>query len=112
LIKFTHIAAKVIGADFVLNPSRKHVSTLSLIAIAQPHPLSPTFLSFFLRQWSRLFEGLSHGLIERTGAAIEGVVTKPEVNYSCFHPDALVFDDVEALNFFGLAGFLVFLRHG
>jgi hypothetical protein len=88
------------------------VSALSLIAIAQPHSLSPTFLGFFLRQWSRLFEGLGHGLVESTGGAIEGVVTKPEVNYPCFHPDALVFYDVEALNFFGLAGFLVFSSHG
>jgi hypothetical protein len=111
LVKFAHITTEIVGTDFVLHPTRKHVTALTLIPIAKTHPVSPALLIFLLYQRSCLFKGSGHGLIEGTVGTIEGIVAKPEVDHPCFHPDALIFQDIEALNYFGLCTLFAFTSH-
>ena len=111
LVKFAHVTTKIIGTDFVLHPAGKHVPALTLIPIAETHPIAPALLIFLLYQWSRFFKGTGHGLIEGAIGTIEGIVAKPEVDHSCFHPDALIFQNIEALNYFGLFTLFAFTSH-
>jgi hypothetical protein len=111
LIKFTGVTAKIVRTDFVVNPPRKHVTTLTLIPVPQPHPVSPTLLHLLLYLRTCLFEGPGHVRIKWAVRTIECIVAKPEVDHPCFHPDALLFQDIETLNPFGLTNYFFWLSH-
>jgi hypothetical protein len=111
LVKLTNVTAEVVGTDFVLHPPRKHMTALTLIPVPEPHPFPPTLLIFLLRQRSCLFKSPSHGRIKWTVGAIERIVAKPEVNHPGLHPDALIFQDIETLDPFGLATPFAFTSH-
>jgi hypothetical protein len=111
LVKFAHITTKIIGTDLVLHPTRKHVTALTLISIAKPHPVSPTLLVFLPYQRACLFKSSGHGLVKGTVGTIECIVAKPEVDHPRFHPNALIFQDVEALNSLGLFSLSAFTSH-
>jgi hypothetical protein len=64
-----------------------------------------------LHQRSSLFKGPGHGRIKGTVGAIECIVAKPEVDHPCLHPDALIFQNIEALYSFGLFALFAFTSH-
>ena len=87
------------------------MATLTLIPVLKSHPVSPTLLNLFLYMRSCLFKSPSHGRIKWAVGTVESIVAQPEVDHSCLHPDTLIFQDIEALNFLGLATPFAFSSH-
>src|SRR5210317_1114246 len=87
------------------------MTTLALIPVPKPHSFPPTLLNLLLYMRSCLFNGPGHGRIKWAVGTIECIVTKPEVDHPCLHPNTLIFQDIETLDLFGLATPFAFTSH-
>jgi hypothetical protein len=111
LIEFTDMAAIVVGAELVLYTPGQHVPAFPLIRVPAAHFSSPALLFYFQTLCLGFPKRLGHGLVEVAVDAVIDLVAELEINDSGFHPDTLVFQNIEPLNALGLTARFSFLAH-